>query len=256
MPEPSRVPGASYTDEVTGRRRMAPVALVGPLGLLTLAAAAIGVAGSPTPEQTSLENAALRTAEATSFSYSMGDQIASIRPGGRTTSAQLHGVWRAPDQWQVSNPAGGAASTTTVVGSTLHVSSGRFPPAVFQFSSPGLTESLTDPRSPVVSLPPLGLVFAATNITRTGDTYSFVVPVLNIGVTGWVAYAPLSQATTSLTLTRALNTRADVVIKNGYVTSFDFPDGIRPLRGGASHHANWQISRIGNATFLEPAKSG
>jgi hypothetical protein len=79
---------------------------------------------------------------------------------------------------------------------------------------------------------------------------------MNIGVTGWVAYAPLSHAPAPLELTEALNTRADVVIKNGYVTSLDFPDGVRPLRGGSFRDANWHISNIGDAILQSAANTG
>jgi hypothetical protein len=88
-----------------------------------------------------------------------------------------------------------------------------------------------------------------------GDRYSFVIPHLNIGVSGWVAYAPLSRATTPLLLTDAVNTRANAVIKNGYVASFVFPHGIRPLRGATLHHADWHISNIGNAMFNGSSRS-
>lgn len=72
---------------------------------------------------------------------------------------------------------------------------------------------------PVLSLPQLGLLPAARSVARNGDVYSFVVPRLNVGVSGWVASAPLSHATIPLALTVAFNTRVDVVIKNGYVVS-------------------------------------
>jgi hypothetical protein len=235
---------------------MIPVVLVGLLGLLALGAAVVGLLGSPSSDQISLQSAATETAEAPSFNYTIGEQIESIGPRQRPIPLEIHGIWRAPNEWQVTNLADSAASTTTITGSTLHVSYRHSPSVVLQFSSSDLTESMTDPSSPVLSLPPLGLLFTATDIERTGDKYSFVVPLLNIGVSGWIAYAPLSHAAVPLMLTQALNTRADVVVENGYVTSFDFPDGIRPLRGGAFRNVEWHISNVGDASLQRVAKSG
>ena len=233
---------------------MIPMALVGLLALVALGAAIIGLLGSPSSAQISLQSAAMRTAEAANFDYTVGSQIDPVEANAPTTSVPFHGVWRAPDQWLVTNTGDGATSMTTVEGSTLRVSYGRHPALTFRFSTPGITESMTDPDSPVLSVPPLGLLFAATDIKRTGDEYSFVIPRLNIGISGWVAYAPLSRATTPLLLTDAVNTRANAVIKNGYVASLVFPHGIRPLRGAALHFAGWHISNIGNARFNDPAR--
>lgn len=236
--------------------RLIPFVLMGLLAFLALSAAVIGILGSPSSDQLSLETAAERTAEAPSFNYTITYQIESIRPVGRAIQVRLRGAWRAPNQWRVASVGREPASTTTIEGSILHVSDGNGPPLVLQFSSPDLTESMTDPSSPVLSLPPLGLLLTATDVTRTGDKYSFVVPMMNIGVTGWVAYAPLSDTPAPLELTEALETRVDAVIKNGYVTFLDFPDGIRPLRGGSFRDANWQISNVGNAAFRNPPNTG
>jgi hypothetical protein len=228
---------------------MIPLVLIGVLVLLTVGAAAVGVIGSPSPAQISLQTAAERTAEAPDFSYTLYNQLKSSEPGLPAISVRVYGVWRAPDQWQVRNSLDGASSVTTVSGSILHVQDHHGPSLTFQLPSSSATESLMDPNSPVLSLPPLGLLFAATSVTRNGDVYSFVVPRLNVGMSGWVAYAPLSHATLPLALTVALKTRADVVIKNGYVVSLAFPHGIRPLRGGVLRLAEWHISDIGTATL-------
>jgi hypothetical protein len=229
------------------------VALVVLVAVLALGAAAIGASSSPSAEQISLDNAATRTGEASNFTYTFGAQIKSVK--GRMITFPFSGVWRAPNQWKVTNLADGATSTTTIAGSTLKVSEGTSQPLVFRFASPGLTESMSSPSSPVMSLPPLGLLSTATEIKHVGDTYSFVIPLLNIDVTGWVAYAPLSHAATSLELTQAVNTKADAVIENGYVTSLSFPDGIRPIRGEALHRTEWNISKIGAATSQDAATS-
>ena len=227
---------------------MIPFAMVGVLAILTLGAARVGFLGSPSPEQISLQTAAERTAEAPSFSYTLDNQVESSKPGRPSVSVVVSGIWQAPDQWRDRNALDGASSVTTVTGSILHVNDDRGPSMTIRLPS-NATESLTDPNSPVLSLPPLGLLFAATSVTRDGDVYSFVVPRLNVGVSGWVAYAPLSHTTAPLALTVALDTRADVMIKNGYVVSLTFPNGIRPLRGAALRFADWRISDIGTAAL-------
>jgi len=229
--------------------------MVGFLALLALGAAVVGVLGSPSPEQISLQTAAERTAEAPSFSYTLHNQLEFSKPGLHSVSVVIHGVWETPDQWTDRNTQDGASSVTTVAGSILRVRDDQGLSITFRLPS-SATESLTDPNSPVLSLPPLGLLLAATSVTRNGDVYSFVVPRLNVGVSGWVAYAPLSHATVLLALTVAFNTRADVVIKNGYVVSLAFPYGIRPLRGEALRVADWRISDIGTATLHGAAPSG
>jgi hypothetical protein len=118
-------------------------------------------------------------------------------------------------------------------------------------------EPLTDPNSPVLSLPPLGLLSSATNVTRHGNVYSFEIPRLKIGVGGWVAYAPLSHAAVALPLAVAFNTSGRVVIKDGYVVSLSFPHGIQALHRGALRIvSDWHISQIGTATLNGKAKAG
>jgi hypothetical protein len=232
-----------------------PFAMVGVLALLTLGAALVGVLGSPSPEQISLQTAAEQTAAAPSFSYTLHNQVESSKPGQHSSSVVVHGVWEAPDQWTVRNTVDGAPSVTTGTGSILRVEDDQGLTITFRLPS-SAAESLTDPNSPVLSLPPLGLLFAATSVIHSGEVYSFNVPRLSVGVSGWVAYAPLSHATVPLALTVAFNTRADVVIKNGYVVSLAFPNGIRPLRGEVVRVADWRISDFGTATLPAAAKSG
>lgn len=229
--------------------------MVGILALLAFGAALVGQLGSPSPELISLQAAAERTAEAPSFRYTLDNQLESSKAGRRPVSAVVYGVWQAPDRWRDRNNLAGASSVTTVTGSILQVSDGHGLTIRFRLPSDA-TESLTDPNSPVLSLPPLGLLFAATSVTRSGDVYSFVVPRLNVGLGGWVAYAPLSRATVPLALTMAFDTRADVVIKNGYVVSLAFPNGIRASRGDGLRVADWRISDVGTATLSGAVPSG
>lgn len=239
---------------MTSRRQLIPLAMLGILAFLTLGAALVGVLGSPSPEQISLQTAAEQTAEAPSFSYTLLNRLESSKSGLHGVSVVIHGIWKAPDRWTEKDTLDGASSVTTVAGSILQVKDNEGLTITFRLPS-SATESLTDPNSPVLSLPPLGLLVAATSVTRNGDVYSFVVPRLNVGVSGWVAYAPLSHATVPLALTVAFNTRADVVIKSGYVVSLVFPNGIRPLRAEALRVADWRFSDFGTSTLHGAAQS-
>ena len=78
---------------------------------------------------------------------------------------------------------------TIGVGSTFYVAGSQGPTLMFRLPE-GPPDLFNDPDSPVLSLPPLGLLFSATDVTRHGNVYSFEVPRLYLSV-GWVAYAPL-----------------------------------------------------------------
>jgi len=239
------------------RRRTIPFALVGVLALLTLAVALVGIHDSPSPAQMSLQIAAEQTAEAPSFSYTLYSEIVPSKFGPALGLGRTYGVWRAPNRWQVRDDHDGTSSLTTVTGSLLHLYNGHGLSLTFRLPSLSADEPLTDPNSPVLSLPPLGLLSSAMNVTHQGNVYSFEIPRLKIGVDGWVAYAPLSHATAAFPLAVALNTPGRVVIKGGHVVSFSFPHGIQPLhRGGLRIVPDWHISQIGTATVNGKAKAG
>jgi hypothetical protein len=246
----------SYTWDMVARRRMVPFALVGVLALVTLGVALVGIHDSPSPAQISLQIAAEQTADAASFRYTVYGQTMSSKFGRAVSLGRTYGVWRAPDRWQVRDDHDGTSSLTTVTGSVLHVYNGDGLSLKFKIPS-SADEPLTDPNSPILSLPPLGLLTSATNVTRNGDVYSVEIPRLEIGVGGWVAYAPLSHATIALPLAVALNTPTRVVIKDGYVVSLSFPHGIQLLHhGGLRIDSDWHISQIGTATVNVRAKTG
>jgi hypothetical protein len=239
----------SYTWEMTTRRRTIPFAFVGVLALLTLGIALIGILDSPSPAQISLQIAAEQTAEAPSFSYTVDSQIVTSKLGPAVSLDRGHGIWHAPDRWQVRYDHDGVSSLTTVTGSLLQLRSGHGVSLKFQLPSLSADAPLMNPNSPVLSLPPLGLLSSATDVTHHGNSYSFDIPRLKTGVSGWVAYAPLSHATVALPLVVALNTPARVVIKGGYVVSLSFPHGIQPLHhGGLRLISDWHIFQIGTAT--------
>ena len=110
---------------MVSRRSSIPLALVGLLALLMFGAALVGVLGSPSPEQISLQTAAERTAEAPSFSYTLDNQIKSSKPGLHSASVVISGVWQAPDRWRDRNTVNGASSVTTVTSSILEVNDGH-----------------------------------------------------------------------------------------------------------------------------------
>jgi hypothetical protein len=119
-------------------------------------------------------------------------------------------------------------------------------PFTIQLPSNALA-AFSNPNDPVLSLPPLGLLYAATRVVRRGDTYHFDVPHLSLA-SGWVAYAPLSAATHPLPTLVAVNVHAEVVINGGHVTRLAFPRGIHTERLGQTEVASWRISHVGTAT--------
>jgi hypothetical protein len=236
---------------------MIPFAFVGVLALLALGIALVGIHDSPSPAQISLQIAAEQTAEAPSFSYTVDSQIVPSKFGPAVSLGRGHGMWQAPDRWQVRYDHNGVTSLTTVTGSLLQLHSGHGVSLKFQLPSLSADEPLTNPGSPVLSLPPLGLLSSATKVTHNGNSYSFEIPRLKTGVSGWVAYAPLSHATVALPLVVALNTPARVVIRGGYVVSLSFPHGIQPLHhGGLRIVSDWHIFQIGTATLTGAAGPG
>jgi hypothetical protein len=125
----------------------------------------------------------------------------------------------------------------------MTVSGSHGPSLVFQMPSGALT-SFSDPNSPVLLLPPLGLLYSATHVIRTGDVYDFVVPHLFLA-SGWVAYAPLSQRILPLPLLAASNVRVEAVIRGGHVVTLGFPHGIHASHSRLTEIAKWHISDIG-----------
>lgn len=107
-------------------------------------------------------------------------------------------------------------------------------------------DTFGDPTGPVFLLPPLGLPQGATQVTRHGDTYSFVVPQLDLAL-GWVAYAPLSHAAPTPDNV-ALDTPARAQVVDGYVVVLALPQGVH-----AVYHADvglivgWRLSHFGTA---------
>jgi hypothetical protein len=238
---------------VADRRGAIPFALVGILAALALGAAVVGVITGPSADQIVLQLAAEQTAQAPSLSFTFEDQINSPEAGQPAFTVRGHGVWQSPDRWRVTDAHDGALSVTTGNGASFHVSGSQGPSLTFRLP-PSTVDSFLDPNSPVLSLPPLGLLLSAMRVTRHGDVYSFDIPRLNDGATGWVAYAPLSHASLPLSFAAAFNTPAEVVIRHGYVVSLVLPRGIHSIHGEQVTLAEWHIADIGTAS-LEQVKT-
>ena len=230
--------------------------LLGVLGALALGAAAVGLITGPSPDQMDLQIAAQQTGAAKDFSFAFSADLGSS--GSLSTLwVRDDGVWESPDRWRAVTLGHGSSSVITGRGTTMSVSESGGVSLTFRLPSDALS-SFSDPSSPVLLLPPLGLLYSATHITRTGDVYDFVVPHLSLA-SGWVAYAPLSQRFIPLPLIGADDVRAQALIKGSYVVSLGFPDGIHADSHLDGIHADsrlneiavWHISEIGSASFSE-----
>jgi hypothetical protein len=226
---------------------------MGVLVALALGAGAVSLITGPSQEQIDLQIAAQQTAAAQVFSFASSVELGPSGPLS-AISVRDDGVWQSPDRWRVVNMHNGSSTVTTGRGSTMSVSGSDGHSLTFQLPSDALT-SFSDPNSPVVSLPPLGLLYSATHVIRTGDVYEFVVPHLYLA-SGWVAYAPLSQRILPLPLIVAHDVRAEAVIRGGYIVKLAFPHGIHASHSGLTEIAVWHISDISSRTLHEAPKVG
>jgi len=229
--------------------------LVVALAALTVGAAVVGFVGGPSPEQISLQIAAQRSADASNFTFTVESQIPSIGAHSSAHVERAKGIWQSPDRWRVTSVNNGTISVVSGSGSTFQDSAPHLPSVTFELGS-HTVESLTNPDSPVLSVPPIGLLFSATDVTRHGDHYAFDVPRLYTGKSGWVAYASLSHAAIQLPLTAAFNTRVEATIKNGYVVSLSFPRGTS-IRNRTDRTLNaWQLSDFNTSPLTKASESG
>jgi hypothetical protein len=102
---------------------------------------------------------------------------------------------------------------------------------------------------------PLGILYSATHVNRTGDVYDFVVPHLYLS-SAWVAYAPLSQHILPLPLILARDVHAEAVVRGGYVMTLAFPHGIHTSHPRLTESAVWHISDIGSRSFHKSPNVG
>jgi hypothetical protein len=225
--------------------------MVGALSALAVGAAVVSLITGPSPDQIALQAAAQQTAAAGNFSFTCSVEF-RLSPQFHLTAGTVRGqgTWQSPDRWRVTTVHAGSSSTTTGSGSTIHLSVSDGPSLTFRLPSDALN-SFGDPDDSVFSLPPLGVVDAATDVVRHGDIYQFVVPRLSLVSLGfgWVAYAPLSRTTLQVTPLVALNVHAEVVIKDGDVAMLTFPRGIHTTFHRETEWAVWHISHVGTTTW-------
>ena len=227
-------------------RSLIPFVLLVVLFAATLGAALLGLNNSPSQDQIALQNAGRKTSNAPNFAFVVYNRMRvpnSDLPGPNTRG---FGSWQSPDRWQVTLlSTSGPLSSETAIGSTLYLPALRGQTVALRVSSTAL-DTFGDPTGPVFLLPPLGLLQGATQVTRHGDTYSFVVPQLDLAL-GWVAYAPLSHAAVTPPDNVALDTAARAQVVDGYVVALALPQGVH-----AANHAHvgpiaWKLSHFGTA---------
>ena len=227
---------------VRRRRSSVPGVLVGFLILLTLGAAVLGLSQAPSTSELVLQNAAGQTVQAPSFvfhtaAYGYSDSELTLRSNT--------GIWRAPDQLTVTNRV--THRTLTVVGSTIYL------PMAHGFvrlrESNVLADPFDDSSTWLASqvLPPIGLLSTAKIVTVRGDEYSVTIPVIQMAP-HWIAYAPLDPGAFAPPPPGPLayNTRARVLVRNGYVVRFTFPDGVNSAKSFVAPET-WTFSSFGSA---------
>jgi hypothetical protein len=230
------------------RRRAIPFVIVSALTVLALGAAVVSLAAGPSPDQIALQVAAQQTAAVGNFAFTYSLTLGPPpRLHVRSSSVHGSGLWQSPDRWRATSVHAGASSTTTGRGSTMSVPGPDGHPLTTRLPSDALA-SFSNPNDPVLLLPPLGLLYAATDVVRHGDTYHFDVRRLTLA-SGWVAYAPLSGATLRLPTLAAFNVQVDVVVTDGRVTRLAFPRGIHTARVGETELAAWHIAGFKTTTL-------
>jgi hypothetical protein len=210
--------------------------------------AALGAASAPTSEEVALRSAAVLTTQATSLRFTAVVPSGSAKVLGTTVQLageEVIGLWEAPNRWQTTIRGGSnQGRTVTSIGSYLYIKNpgqavGRLDALPYGTSPFGVPYGF-------FGLPPLSGITTATDVTRSGDRYRFVIPNLAVAAQ-WIAYAPLSGARYVPPLTVAHNVGAIADVVDGYVVSYDFPDGVvlgrRHLRP-----ASWTLSGFDTAS--------
>ncbi len=229
------------------RRSVIPFVLLAMTLALALGAAVLGWRSSPSQAaQIALQNAAQKTTAAPNFAFIVyngtGVGMSDLPP----PDTRGFGTWQSPDRWQVTLLySRGPLSSDTAIGSTLYLPAIRGETVALKLSSAAL-DTFGDPDGPVFLLPPLGLLNGAQQVSRQGDTYSFLVPELDL-VRGWVAYAPISRATLTPPDNVALNTPARAQVVDGYVVALILPQGIHATNDAHTGPIAWKLSHFGAA---------
>ena len=231
------------------RRFYAPRVLVGLLALLALGSAVLGFSQAPSASELVLQNSVGQTVDAPNFVFhtsAYGYSDPELTPRTNT------GIWEAPDRLTVTNRV--IRRTLTVVGSTIYL------PMAHGFVRHQESGILVDPFGSSSMwlasqiLPPIGLLSTAKLVAVRGAVYSCTIPVIRME-SDWIAYAPLSPGAFAPLPQGSLayNTRAEAVVRDGYVVSFTFPDGVQ---GGKFSVApvTWTLSNFGTAPPVYPPR--
>jgi hypothetical protein len=227
---------------VRKRRFYAPRVLVGLLALLALGSAVLGFSEAPSTSELVLQSSVEQTVGAANFVFhtsAYGYSDPELTP--RTST----GIWEAPDRLTVANRV--TRRTLTVVGSTIYL------PMSHGFVRLQECGVLVDPFGSNSTwlgsqiLPPIGLLSTAKLVAVRGDVYRCTIRVIRME-SDWIAYAPLDPGAFAPPRQGPLayNTRAEAVVRSGYVVRFTFPDGVQ---GGKSSVApvTWTLSNFGTA---------
>lgn len=206
-----------------------------------VAAAVGGAAGSPSAAQASFERAVAATLAAPSFEY-QGDTFGP-------SAAVGYGVYRAPAQvevWVSDDRLDHLAVRYSVYHSTLRVAFRR-----------GVTFSIPVPGAPFAAsvpplLPPLAALRSATDVERSLQTYSLVVPSLTVPFSGWVACTARGTCS-SPPVAVAHDVHATATVSGGYLVALALPRVVAGDRV-VQPPSVWRFSRIGTvpATVAPP----
>jgi hypothetical protein len=236
-----------YDAPVRNRRFYVPIVLVGLVALLALGSAGLGFRQAPSASELVLQSAVAQTIDAPNFVFhtsAYGYSDAELTPRSNT------GIWEAPDRLTVVNRV--TRRTLTVVGSTI------FLPMSHGFVRLQESGVLVDPFGSSSTwlasqiLPPIGLLGTAKLVAVTGDAYRFTIPLIRME-SDWVAYAPLDPGAFAPPPRGPLayNTRAEAVVRNGYVVRLTFPDGIQGRKALVAP-VTWTLSNFGTAPLVHP----
>jgi hypothetical protein len=228
-------------------RSYLPVVLVGLLVLLALGAAVLGFRQTPSTSELVLQNAVGQTVDAPNFvfhtaAYGYSDPELTLRSNT--------GIWRAPDHLTVTNRV--THRTVTVIGSTIYLPTAH---GFVRLQERGvLADPFGDSSTWLASqvLPPIALLSTARIVAVRGVEYSVTIPVIQMA-SDWIAYAPLDPGAFAPPPPGPLayNTRASVLVHDGYVVRFTFPDGVSSAKSLVAPET-WTFSSFGSAPSVHP----
>jgi hypothetical protein len=229
-------------------RRVAPYLLIAALVILSVGAGVVGNAASQTPEAV-LQRAAASTINAASFAFRISSTYDLQREGKSEKMIEIRrkGRYQSPDRWAMTISDSHATSTFTFIGSTefLPGPNGRMVRLMFPYPI-----TMTEPGIPFLLFPPLNLVLNATDVTRRGDVFTFLVTSVPVP-SGWIAYAPLGGQVELPPPRLVRDVRATATITGGYVRSLSLA---RNVVGLNSEHLQitWWITSVGSASPVGP----